>query len=102
MDRECNMAAYVIANVEVRDPARYAEYIKLTPATVAPFGGRFIVRGGRAEKLEGDVAVNRIVVLEFDNYEKAKAWYESEGYRVAKAVRQSASVASLILVEGTQ
>lgn len=95
------MTAYVIAIVDVRDPARYAEYIKLTPATVAPFGGRFIARGGRSEKLEGDVPVNRVVVLEFETYEKAKAWYESESYRVAKGIRQSASVASLLLVEGT-
>lgn len=95
------MSAYVIANVDIRDPARYAEYVKLTPGTLAPFGGRFIARGGRAEKLEGDVAVNRIVVIEFDSYEKAKAWYASDGYRVAMAVRQSASVGNLMLVEGT-
>jgi uncharacterized protein (DUF1330 family) len=96
------VSAYVIANVDVRDMKRYADYIKLTPATVAPFGGRFIVRGGRAEKLEGDTPANRIVVLEFDTYEQAKAWYDSEGYRVARQVRQSASTASLILVEGVQ
>ena len=94
------MTAYVIANIDVRDPARYAEYIKLTPGTVAPFGGRFVARGGRSEKLEGDVPANRIVILEFDSYEKAKAWYASEGYRVAMAIRQSASVGSLMLVEG--
>jgi len=95
------MSAYVVAIIDVRDPARYAEYIKMTPGTIAAFGGRFIARGGRAEKLEGDVAVNRVAVLEFDTYEKAKAWYESEGYRMARAVRQSASVGSLILVEGS-
>ncbi len=96
------MTAYVIANIDVKDPARYAEYIKLTPATIAPFGGRFIVRGGRAEKLEGDTPVNRIVILEFDSYEQAKAWYASDGYRVAKAVRVSAAIASLLVVEGVK
>ncbi len=96
------MSAYVIANVEVRDPARYAEYVKLTPATVVPFGGRFIARGGRAEKLEGDTAANRVVVLEFDTYELAKAWYDSESYRAARAIRQSASIGSFILVEGVK
>jgi uncharacterized protein (DUF1330 family) len=96
------MSAYVIANVDVRDPARYAEYIKLTPATIASYGGRFIVRGGRAERLEGDTPANRIVVLEFDTYERAKAWYDSENYRTARAVRQSASTASLILVDGVK
>ena len=94
------MKAYVIANVDVKDPARYAEYIKLTPGTIAPFGGRFIARGGRAEKLEGETGVNRIVILEFPNYDQAKAWYDSEGYRYAMAVRQSASTGSLMLVEG--
>lgn len=94
------MSAYVIANVDIRDPARYADYIKLTPATVAPFGGRFIARGGKAERLEGDTPANRVVVLEFDSYEQAKAWYDSESYRSARAIRQSASVGSLILVEG--
>ncbi len=92
----------MIANVDVRDPARYAEYIKMTPATVAPFGGRFIVRGGKAERLEGDTPVNRIVILEFDTYEQARAWYDSEHYRAAMAIRQAASVASLILVEGVK
>ncbi len=96
------MSAYVIANIRITDPERYAEYIKLTPGSVAPFGGRFIVRGGRAENLEGDIQANRIVILEFERYEKAKAWYESEGYRAAKALRQSAAVSSLILVDGIQ
>lgn len=94
------MSAYVIANIDVRDPARYADYVKLTPATIAPFGGRFIARGGKSERLEGDTAANRIVILEFDTYEQAKAWYDSEGYRAARAVRQSAAAGSLILVDG--
>lgn len=94
------MSAYVIANVKVQDLERYAEYVKLTPASIAPFGGRFIVRGGRAERIEGTVEVNRIVLLEFPSYDQAKAWYDSEPYRVARAIRQSASIADLILVEG--
>jgi uncharacterized protein (DUF1330 family) len=94
------MSAYVIAIIDVQDPARYAEYVKLTPETIAPFGGRFIARGGKSERLEGGTPVNRVVVLEFDTYEKAKAWYDSDSYRAARAVRQSASVGSLILVEG--
>ncbi len=94
------MSAFVIANVDIQDPARYAEYVKLTPGSIAPFGGRFIVRGGRAERIEGTVTVHRIVLLEFPSYDQAKAWYDSEQYRVARAIRQSASVADLILVEG--
>ena len=96
------MSAYVIANVDIRDPAIYAEYIKLTPVTIAAFGGRFIARGGKSERLEGDMPANRIVILEFDTYEQAKAWYDCEGYRAARAVRQSASVGTLILVDGVK
>jgi uncharacterized protein (DUF1330 family) len=95
------MKAYVIANIEVQDPTRYADYVKLTPGTIAPFGGRFIARGGRSERLEGDTPANRLVILEFPSYEKARAWYDSDGYRVAMAIRQSASKGSLLLVEGT-
>lgn len=95
------MKAYVIANIDVKDPERYKDYVKLTPGSIAPFGGRFIARGGRSEKLEGETPANRVVVLEFPSYEQAKSWYESADYRVAMAIRQSASTGSLILVEGT-
>jgi uncharacterized protein (DUF1330 family) len=94
------MKAYVIANIDVQDPARYSDYIKLTPGTIAPFGGRFIARGGRSERLEGDTPANRLVILEFPSYDQAQAWYASDGYRVAMAIRQSASTGSLLLVEG--
>ena len=94
------MSAYVIANIKITNAERYADYVKLTPGSIQPFGGRFIVRGGRAEKLEGAIEAHRIVVLEFPSYEQAKDWYESEGYRHAKEIRQSASVSSLILVDG--
>lgn len=96
------MSAYVIANVRITDPDRYSEYVKLTPGSIATFGGRFIVRAGRAETLEGQVQANRVVILEFDSYELAKDWYESDGYRSARALRQSAAVSSLILVDGVK
>jgi uncharacterized protein (DUF1330 family) len=95
------MSAYVIANVDIRDPAIYAEYVKLTPGTVAPYGGRFIARGGKSERLEGDMPANRIVIPN-STREQAKAWYDSESYRAARAVRQSASVGTLILVDGVK
>ncbi len=94
------MKAFVIATIDVQDPVRYADYVKLTPGTIEPFGGKFIARGGRLEKLEGDTAANRVVVLEFPSFDQAKAWYDSEGYRVARAIRRSASTGSLVLVEG--
>jgi len=94
------MAAYIIVDVEITDQQRYAEYVASVPATLAPFGGRFIVRGGRAVNLEGAWQPKRIVVLEFDSSERARAWWDSEEYRAPKALRQSASVTSMILVEG--
>ena len=94
------MKAYVIANIKVTNPERYQDYIKLTPGSIAPFGGRFIARGGRCEKLEGETPANRMVMIEFPSYEKAKAWYYSPEYRAAIAIRQSASTGTLTLVEG--
>jgi uncharacterized protein (DUF1330 family) len=94
------VAAYIIVDVEIKDPVRYQEYIKQTPPTLEPFGGRFIVRGGRAANLEGRWQPKRIVVLEFDSAEQATAWWSSDVYRGAKALRQSAAVTDMIVVEG--
>jgi len=94
------MAAYVIVDVEIRDPVRYQEYVKVVPPTIAAFGGRFLVRGGRAETLEGDWAPKRVVVLEFETMERAKAWWSSMEYAGPKGMRRSASVANMIVVEG--
>ena len=94
------MKAYVIVNVAISDPERYKDYIRAATPTVAAHGGRYVVRGGRAEKLEGDIAVNRIVVLEFPSHAQARGWYESPEYQAALAIRQSCSTATLILVEG--
>jgi len=94
------MAAYVIVDVEITDPALYAAYIRVVPPTIAKYGGRFLVRGGRAEMLEGSWSPKRVVVLEFPTFEQAMAWWESEEYRDPKALRQSASITDMILVEG--
>ena len=94
------MAAYVIVDVDVTDPVTYAEYIKQSPASIAEFGGRFLVRAGRTETLEGDWQPKRLVMLEFERVEQAKAWWSSEQYRGPKALRQSASRANMIVVEG--
>jgi len=97
---EETVAGYVIADVDVHDPEAYEEYRKLVPGTLELFGGRFVVRGGKAETLEGEWAPKRIVVLEFPSVERARAWYESEEYQEAKAIRQRHSTGSLLLVEG--
>ena len=94
------MAAYVIVDVTVHDKEKYAEYIKQSPATVEAFGERFAVRGGKADVLEGDWTPGRFVMLEFDSVERAKEWWSSEMYREPKKLRQSASSANMIVVEG--
>jgi len=94
------LAAYLIADIEITDPVTYEDYKKAVPQTISSYGGRFLVRGGKAELLEGDWAPKRLVVLEFESLEKAKQWWESEEYKSPKALRHSASVAKMILVEG--
>ncbi len=94
------MAAYIIVDVEITDPVQYAAYIRVVPPTIARYGGRFLVRGGKAVTLEGSWSPKRVVVLEFPTFETARAWWASEEYSAPKALRQSASVTDMILVEG--
>lgn len=94
------MKAYVIVNVAVADPARYQDYVRAATPTVAAHGGKYVARGGRAERLEGSVDVNRVVVLEFPSYEAARGWHDSPEYRAARAIRNACSTGDLILVEG--
>ena len=94
------MKAYIIVDVKVTDPQRYEDYRKLTPGSLAPFEGKFIVRGGSTNTLEGDWQPGRVVVLEFPSLEKANSWWSSDLYAPAKAIRQSASITKMIIVEG--
>lgn len=94
------MKAYVIVDVNITDPVRYAEYKKLTPGSLVPYDGKFIVRGGTVATLEGSWKPGRIVVLEFPSIDKANAWWSSPEYAPAKALRQSASETQMIVVEG--
>ena len=96
------MKAYIIVDVKITDPERYDEYKKLTPGSLVPFEGKFIARGGSTETLEGSWQPGRIVILEFPSKEKARAWWSSEGYAPAKALRQSASITQMIMVEGAE
>lgn len=96
------MKAYVIVDVTITDPERYEAYKKLTPGSLVPFEGKFLVRGGACETLEGSWHPGRIVILEFPSMEKAKAWWSSAGYAPAKALRQSASDTKMIVVGGAE
>jgi len=93
------MTAYVIAEVDVRDAELYKSYAALTPASVARHGGRFVVRGGAVDALEGE-RPKRIVVLEFASREAAQRWYDSADYREARAIREKAAISRLFIVEG--
>jgi uncharacterized protein (DUF1330 family) len=94
------MSAYIIVEIDIVDPAGYEEYKALAGATVEKYGGKYIVRGGRTEVLEGDWKPQRIVVLEFRSAERAKAWLNSEEYCEPRKMRHRTARTNMILVEG--
>ncbi len=91
--------AYWIARVTVTNPERYKGYADLAPAAIAKHGGRFLARGGKAEQMEGE-GRPRNVVIEFASLADAVACYRSEGYQAARAERQGAGIAEIVIVEG--
>ena len=91
---------YILAQIEVTNPAQYAEYAKLSPAIIEKFGGRFLVRAGKTETLEGTPGTSRVVVLEFPSYERAREFYTSSDYQAARKVRLGAATVQFVLVEG--
>ena len=94
------MAAYVIAEVDVEDGAQFEEYRKLVPATIAQYGGKYVVRGGATETKEGGWTPKRMVVLEFPTMARAREWYHSAEYAPALALRLKCAKSRMILVEG--
>ena len=94
------MTAYVIASINVTDPDKYKNYMAVSPAAVAAAGGKFIVRGGNLEILEGDWSRPRIVIIEYPTREAAKAFYDSALYVAARAERAGAAELSMIVVDG--
>jgi len=94
-------AGYVIVEMKISDPERYKEYMAAAPATIAAAGGEYLVRGGRHEALEGDWQPARLAVLKFPSLEQAKAWYDGERYRAARAKRAGATeYFNMVVVEG--
>jgi uncharacterized protein (DUF1330 family) len=94
------MPAYILAEVEVTNPAGYESYRPLAGASVAQYGGRFVVRGGKAELIEGTKEPARIVVIEFADTAAAKRWYNSPEYQEALKIRLANSTGRVLLVEG--
>ncbi len=94
------MAAYVIADIEVTDPAGFAEYQQKVPATIAAHQGRYLVRGGATQAVEGNWSPHRCVVLEFPDMAQLKTWYGSPEYRPLIAIRERTTRSRLIFAEG--
>jgi uncharacterized protein (DUF1330 family) len=94
------MAAYVIGEIEVTDPASYEDYRKQVLATIQKHGGRFLARGGKVEVLEGGWAPKRLVLLEFPSLEQLQKWYRSPDYAPLIKLRQKASKGRLVALEG--
>lgn len=93
-------SAYIIANVEVTNPAQYEEYKKLSSAAMQVHGAEVCVRGGQVETLEGDWQPQRLVILKFPSVEAAKKFSDSPEYGKARASRQGAAVMRMVVVEG--
>jgi uncharacterized protein (DUF1330 family) len=97
------LAAYLHAHLEVTDPVGYEDYRRQVPAMIAAHGGRYLVRGGAATRLEGDgPPLQRQVILEFPDMAALKAFYDAPDYAPLKAIRQGASRGSLIAIQGVQ
>jgi uncharacterized protein (DUF1330 family) len=94
------MAAYVVVDIDVHDPDRYEEYKPLAATSVDAHGGKYLVRGGAVEILEGQWQPKRFVVLEFPTVEQAKEWWSSQDYAPAKVMRHAAAQTNMILVQG--
>jgi uncharacterized protein (DUF1330 family) len=94
------MSAYIVVEVNVKDPERYEKYKNMVAPTLIPYRGRFVARGGTVEALEGDWHPARFVIIEFDSAERARAWWSSHEYAPAKKLRQETADTRMILVHG--
>lgn len=95
------MTAYVIVEIEITDPVGYEEYKNLAGASVEKYGGKYIIRGGKAEVLEGNWNPKRLVVLQFESIQRAKEWLNCDEYREPRKMRHRTAKTNMIVVEGT-
>ena len=95
------MPAYVISEVEILDETRANTYRALASASIAQYGGRYIVRGGAVELLEGERnPARRLVIVEFPSLQKLSEWYDSPEYRPFRDLRQKCSLSNLVMTDG--
>lgn len=92
--------AYYVADFELTDAEGIKPYSAAVASTFAPFGGRFLVRGGTAKRLEGELPKGRLVMIAFDNIERAQAWYDSPAYTALRPHRQRSGRTQTFIVEG--
>ena len=94
------MAAYLVVDIDVTNPAQFEAYKKLAPGAIAKFGGRYLIRGGAYEAIEGNWKPQRLTVVEFESMEQAKAFYNSPEYQAAIKARAGAANMKMLLVQG--
>ncbi len=94
------MPAYLIANVDIKDPEKFKDYMKATPSIIEQFGGKFLVRGGDFEICEGNWNPKRFVVVEFESMQKARQFYNSPEYEAIKGLRLSSAYTEWVFVDG--
>lgn len=94
------MTAFILVEIDIRDPETFERYKLLAPPSIAAYGGKYVVRGAPVETLEGDWHPARFVMVEFPSVERAHAWWSSPEYAEGKALRQSCADTRMILVEG--
>jgi len=94
------MAGYLIANIEVKDPAKFEEYRQKVVPVIQKFGGRYLIRGGDVRRLEGNWPLKRLVVLEFPTVEAARQFYDSAEYEPILKLRLASTQSDLVLVQG--
>jgi uncharacterized protein (DUF1330 family) len=94
------MTAYVVAHLRITDPEAFEAYRARVPEVIRRYGGRYLIRGGRVHPLEGEWPVERLVVLQFDSVDAARAFYDSPDYAELIPLRQAGSEGTLAIVEG--
>lgn len=94
------MPAYVVVNVDVTNAAGYQEYVHQVESSIQTYGGRYLVRAGGTERLEGDYVPRRVVVVEFVDAARARSWWSSSEYAAAKAIRQATAKTDMFIVDG--
>ncbi|MDE0308622.1 MAG: DUF1330 domain-containing protein [Acidiferrobacterales bacterium] len=94
------MAGYVVVQVDIHDPEGFAVYAAMVPPTLESYGGRYLVRGGDFETVEGEWNPKRLVIIEFDSVEQARKWWASDEYAPAKKLREQTTTSKLLIVDG--